>query len=118
MQDVKECLRGLPKKIKIGPYDWVVVIKEGPNANCGSAVFQHLELRLWPANIKNPALVVGVVLHECLHVIYDFHALDKLPKQTSRDDVEEKVITAFEGGLVSLFRDNPKMMVWMKKWLK
>lgn len=32
-------------------------------------------------------------------------------------DREEQIICGFEAGLVPLFRDNPKLMNWMKKWL-
>jgi hypothetical protein len=30
---------------------------------------------------------------------------------------EEQIVSAFESGLISLLRDNPKLLTWMKKWL-
>ena len=68
--EVNLCLRALPKKLKIGPYDWNVVLLEDVNDNCGQSEFEFHHINLWPANLTSPGHAVGVVIHECLHVIF------------------------------------------------
>ena len=68
-----------------------------------------------PENLTSPSHVVGVALHECLHVIFDAHNLGKMKRD--KEEREEAIVMGFEAGLVSLFRDNPKLLTWMKKWL-
>jgi hypothetical protein len=58
---------------------------------------------------------VGITLHECPHVIFDNQGLEHMKKR--KDDREEQIVLGFEAGLVSLFRDNPKLLTWMKKYL-
>jgi hypothetical protein len=114
-EDVVACVRGLPKTLKIGPYDWQVRVEDGAADTCGQADFEFHHLRLWPANLTSPSHVVGVALHECLHVIFDAHNLGKMKRD--KEEREEAIVMGFEAGLVSLFRDNPKLLTWMKKWL-
>jgi hypothetical protein len=114
-EEVSACVRRLPKTIKIGPYDWQVRVMEGAEGLCGQADFETSQLRLWPENLTSPSHVVGVALHECLHVIFDAHNLGKMKRD--KEEREEAIVMGFEAGLVSLFRDNPKLLTWMKKWL-
>jgi hypothetical protein len=113
---VEECLRGLPRTLKIGAYDWSVMLLAGDDANCGQADFETHHLNLWPKNLTSPSHAVGIILHECLHVIFDNHGLVKMKRD--KEEREEAIIVGFEAGLVSLFRDNPKFLTWMKKWLR
>jgi hypothetical protein len=83
---------------------------------CGQADFEFHHLRLWPTRLTTPGHVVGITLHECLHVIFENAGLIQLKR--GKDDREEQIIVGFETGLVSLLRDNPKLLTWMKKWLK
>ncbi len=109
----------MPKKLKIGAYDWHVIIEAvtpEEDDKCGQALFATNHLKVWPENLTSPSHLVGVVLHECLHVIFDNEKLEKLKK--SKEDREEQIIAGFESGLISLFRDNPKFVVWMRKHLK
>jgi hypothetical protein len=106
-------LEGLPKRIKIGAYDWQVVVETEGDDTYGQSDFEKRSLRLWPHLLTSPAHAVGIVLHECLHVIYDNYAVKKV-----RKNKEEATVLAFEEGLVSLFRDNPKLLTWIKKCLK
>jgi hypothetical protein len=110
------CVAALPPTVKIGAYDWVVAIMEGQHEEmCGQADFEVRHIRLWPDNLTSAAHAVGIFLHECLHVIYDIQGLENMKR--SKDDREEQVVLGFEAGIVSLFRDNPKLLTWMKKWL-
>ncbi len=116
LRQVGECLEGLPNHLKIGPHDWAIgrIIEESDL--CGQADFAVHHLKLWPLNLNSPAHAVGILLHETLHVIFEQHKRDKLPRD--KEEREESIVTAYEIGLVSLFRDNPKFVNWMKKWLR
>ena len=112
--DVNACVRSLPTPIKIGAYDWTVEIIDGADGDLyGQADFDVRHIRLWPGLITSPGHAVGIVLHECLHVIFDNHGLSKKLNRK-----EEIIIEGFEAGLISLFRDNPKLLTWMRKWLR
>lgn len=112
---VEACIADLPKTIKIGAYDWTVVIETVDEGNCGQADFATCRLRLWPATLTSPNHAVGIVLHECFHVIFENQGLEQLKRD--KDEREEQIVLGFEAGTVSLFRDNRKLMSWMKKWL-
>lgn len=115
-EDVSACLRTLPRKIKLGAYDWTVSLEEGIHDKCGEADFEPQVIRLWPESLTSAGHVVGILLHECLHVLYDIAGLAKA--RGSKDDREETIVMGFEQGLISLFRDNPKLLTWIKKGLK
>ena len=112
--DVNACVRSLPTTIKIGAYDWSVMLLDGSDGDLyGQADFSVHHIRLWPDNLTSHGHAVGIVLHECLHVIFDNEGMGKKLNRK-----EEIIIKGFESGLVSLFRDNPKLLTWMKKWLR
>lgn len=114
-EDVSECLRTLPRTIKIGAYDWSVVFDEGDEKH-GQAEFEFHIIRLWPATLRSASHCVGVLLHECLHVVFDNEHLGKLKK--GKEAREEQIVMGFEAGLVSLLRDNPAVLRWMMKGLR
>lgn len=116
---VQACIQSLPKTVKIGPYDWRVTIEDVDNEGidlCGQTVFESTQVILWPKNLTSPSHVVGIVFHEFLHVIFDNHGLGQLKR--GREEREEQIILGFESGVVSLLRDNPKLMTWMRRWLR
>jgi hypothetical protein len=113
--DVSSCLAGLPGALRIGAYDWTIKLEEGSGDFCGLADFAIQHLYLWPDNLNSPSHAVGIFLHECLHVIFMNQGLEQLKR--GREDREEQIVMGFEAGLTSLFRDNPKLLTWMKKWL-
>lgn len=110
----------MPKKIKIGAYDWTVILRSGDGvgkqALCGQAHFDVQQIWLYTKNLTGPDHVVGIVLHEALHVIFENQGLGKL--KPKKDEREEQIVLAFEAGLVSLLRDNPKLLLWMKRSLR
>jgi len=108
--DVEAVLRTLPRRIKVGAYDWRIKVDPGPSEDYGETDFDKAEINIWPANHQSPERLVGTVIHELLHVIYDAAGLEGL--------AEEPVVGGFETGLVSLFRDNPKLLNWIKRGLK
>jgi hypothetical protein len=100
----------MPSKMKIGAYDWGIVVEDGDAPDMGEANFEHNQIRIWRANVKNAGQLVGIIIHECFHILYEQNTLAKVKR-----DREEKVVTAFEVGTVSLLRDNPKFVTWMKR---
>jgi hypothetical protein len=114
-QNVSKAFWEVPSPVKIGAYDWHIQPEEGDDKH-GEADFENHLIRIWVGTITSPSHLVGIVLHECLHVIFDNEKLSKLKKD--KEDREEQIVLGFEAGLVSLFRDNPKLVNWIKKWLK
>lgn len=115
LPDLTQCLRTMPKRLKIGAYDWTVVVDDGESDLAGQARFASDDIVLWPKNLTSTGHAVGTVLHECLHIIFENHGLGKMKR--GKEEREETIILGFEAGLVSLFRDNPKFLIWMKRWL-
>jgi hypothetical protein len=110
--DVEAVLKTLPRRIKVGAYDWRIKVDPGPSEDYGETNFDKAEITIWPAIHQSPERLVGTVIHELLHVIYDNEAIED--KRSS----EEAIVVSFETGLVSLFRDNPKLLNWIKRGLK
>jgi hypothetical protein len=108
----------LPPTIKIGAYDWSVKVEYGAvdTSSCGEADFETHTVSLWLHNLTSPNHTVGTVLHECLHVIFENEKLGKLKKD--KEAREEQIVSGMETGVVSLLRDNPKLLTWIKKCLK
>jgi hypothetical protein len=111
--EVEAVLKTLPRRIKVGAYDWRIKINNDPSEDYGEANFEKAIITIWPANHQSPDRVVGTVLHELLHVIYSNEELSG-----AVGDPEETIVLSFETGLVSLFRDNPKLLNWIKRGLK
>lgn len=121
--DLAKCIKAMPRKIKIGAYDWAVVLKAGDGRDSenedqlwGQANFELMQIFLWPENFTSPDKVVGIVLHECSHVIFDNQGLSHLKRD--KEEREEQIVLGFEAGMIALMRDNPSLMNWMKKWLR
>jgi hypothetical protein len=112
---VEACAEDIPKTIKIGAYDWTVCVKTEPGDKYGQADFEYNHINVWMRNLTSSGHAVGIVLHECLHVIFDNHGLGRLKR--GKEEREEQIVLGFEAGLVSLLRDNPKLLAWMKRWL-
>lgn len=116
-EDVGTLLKTLPKKIKVGAYDWRVVLntEDAEVEKCGEADFEHHVINLWPEHLNSPDHAVGIVIHELFHVFWDNADLEG---SAASPDQEEEVVIGFEHGFVSLFRDNPRLLTWIKKGLK
>jgi hypothetical protein len=102
--EVEAVLTTLPRRIKVGAYDWRIKVETEPSEDYGEANFDRAIITIWPANHQSPERVVGTVLHELLHVL--------------DPDMEEETVLKLEACLISLFRDNPKLLNWIKRGLK
>ena len=99
MAPESEVFLKLPRTLKVGAYNWVVVLEnEIDNDHCGQADFEKHTIRIWPFNITSPDHLVGIILHECLHVIFDNEKLGTLARE--KEAREEQIIVGFEAGLV------------------
>lgn len=116
-EQIEALMKTLPKRLKIGAYDWTVVVNEGVSENYGQAVYDKNELHLWPDMFLGNAQAVGIVIHELLHAVIDDR--DLMPDFRRRlANQEEALVTGLEIGLITLFRDNPRLMTWIKRGLK
>jgi hypothetical protein len=109
--EVEAVLKTLPRRIKVGAYDWRIKIDPDPSEDYGETDYDKAVITIWPANHQSPERIVGTVIHELLHVLYDIKGLDA-------DCDEEAIVLSFETGLIELYRDNPKLLNWIKRGLK
>jgi len=99
-------LDGLPKTIRIGPFDIPLIVKDKINDEDNTGLYTHgvsLELR---ANQNNAAYALDTLLHELAHGIYNTFGLCKKSS-------EESVVTAFAAGFAMVLRDNPELAAWI-----
>jgi hypothetical protein len=118
--EVEAILKTLPRKIKVGAYDWRVVIEPDEHDElCGQAQFEFKKLVIWPKNLTGADHAVGIVLHELLHIVYDDRSIvEVIASGDDHDDIEENIVLRYEAGLIALYRDNPKLLTWIKRGLK
>jgi hypothetical protein len=101
----------LPSKVKVGTYTYSVApVSERLGDDVGDMDTQALTIRVYTKD-QSDVQVLGTLLHEILHAIWQTRALPKRPD-------EERVVENFEHGLVQLFQDNPKLLTLLKKGLK
>jgi hypothetical protein len=101
-----------PTTVTIGPHHYDLDIStqgineakvEMKQLNLAGAIrYQHNSITIDPE--MHPDRLVEVILHECLHGIWD---LSGLPDEGESD---ETVITMFAPNLIRFFRDNPDLM--------
>jgi|SRR6185436_738267 hypothetical protein len=107
-----------PKKVKVGHARYTVRYEEnlatiaGANGTCGEDTQTIL---IDP--LMGPDMERDTVLHEVLHAV--FHLSDAraaLPKDDNGDakEAEEKVIRPLASSLLSLLRDNPKLVDYLR----
>lgn len=104
----------LPQKVKIGPTTYTLSFMSKDQADAG--VYGRTDPKA-DTIVINPSLCLGeqqtTVLHEVLHAIFLTsnltHVLDLDEKK------EEQVIRMLEPFLLSLIRDNPKLMEYLKQ---
>lgn len=118
-EQVDAILKTLPRKIKVGAYDWRIIIKDGADEKAGEADFEFRHINLWRDNLIDGPHAVGIVIHELFHVIFDDRSIvEALASGDDHDDQEESIVVGFENGTVALLRDNPKLITWLKRGLK
>ncbi|WP_316172980.1 hypothetical protein [Bradyrhizobium sp. SZCCHNRI2049] len=103
-EPVQALLRTLPRKIRVGAYDWRIKVEAGVSEDYGETDYDNAVVAIWPEEHQSPDRLVGTLVHELIHVI--------------DPDLGEETVVKLENGLISLFRDNPKLLTWIKRGLK
>ena len=109
----QEAMATVPKTIKIGPHTYSITIVDVVSDGSDSRAFvdnQAQAIEIARSNASSSA-AVGSLIHELLHAIWDDRNLGKRPD-------EERVVLAFESGLVQLFQHSPKLLTWIKRGLR
>ncbi len=98
---------GLPKSVRVGPYEIPVIIMELDDDVQGEFSFGKLAIRLSP---KQPSAVFAAdtVLHELLHAIWRVYNLKV-------GDDEERTVTTLAMAMIQLFHDNIVLVAWLAK---
>lgn len=111
-------LSSLPKKLRIGPYDYSVELSTEPLFIEGDRVEkigmcwpQMEQIKICSKHLGSSTSAVGVLLHEAMHGIWRNQNLGSKAK-------EEDAILGMETGLLQLFQDNPGFLSWIQKGIK
>jgi len=95
----------LPKRIKIGPYRWTLVVLEESCDDNTWGTCHHGDRRIrMPA--QSDADMRVHLRHEINHVIYRMMGVGP-------EDPEERVVDAFAVGWAMVSEDNPKLMKFL-----
>ena len=108
----KEIFAGLPKAIRIGPYDYGVdLVAHLSNDDWGQ--YSHsgswIKIRI---DHPTPPMGLDTVWHEVSHGIFAFFNLGATPELA---EAEEKIVSAFGTGLAMISIDNPSLLTWIQK---
>lgn len=111
----------LPKTIKIGHKSYslnrpkgVLYSAKGEEAwGLNRAAEQAIDVS---SKLPCKSLEAEVVLHECLHGLFDHFELQQLESMT--DTREEFLVSTLSRGLVMVFHDNPKLMSYLVEAVK
>ncbi len=98
---------GLPKSVRIGPYDITIEVKEKLTEDDDDfGHYDHGRLIKLREDQYNPTLAIDTLLHEILHGIYRCCGFDK-------ESSEETLVTGLATGLTQVLRDNPGVLEWL-----
>ena len=94
----------IPKKIKIGPYDYSVTVENEDwlNAHETYGHCYHAKRKISIVLLDNPS-VIDTLLHEVMHACYA--VMDLKDKEG-----EETTVTRLATAMTMVFRDNPKLV--------
>lgn len=118
LHNVSNMSRHLPKKIKIGysVYKLRHVVKKldidkakrkGRNVDMGECDFSAQTLRVFGKQGSDE--FANTVLHEILHAINEVHKI-----RFKNERLEEEYVTRYADVLLTLFKDNPKLLLWFQ----
>jgi len=103
-------LQGLPAAVKVGPFDYQLVVKEviacpGIGEAWGVCMNnnQVIELaRMWPSPVK----AVDTLIHEIMHALFSVWNIPDRPD-------EETAVGSLSTGLTAVLFDNPELALWI-----
>lgn len=99
-----------PKKIRVGPCDWDVVLKDeflddDDDIQLGAATISDLEIGI--RKDINKQIEQETLMHEVLHAVFAQSGVDLSHNK------EERVVAAISPYLLMLLRDNPKLYKYL-----
>ncbi len=110
----KDIFTGLPKKLRIGPWDYnislVHKIDDGQSFGCFTADKCEIQIRV---DHPSAPYAVDTVLHELLHAVFHVQSLHE-----SDLEKEEHVVSMVAKAWTQVFRDNPTLLKWIAGSLK
>jgi len=103
---------GLPKSVKVGPYDVSIVERDESWTEEVHAVgmFESAKLRIEVNVYRDAVYVLDTLIHEIFHAIFFTYDL-------ADDDKEEKVVTVGATAFTQVLRDNPTLTTFMHRVL-
>ena len=108
---MNDLFNSLPKTIRLGAFDIDVICKEGVEVGgrlahgCWRGSDQVIELDT--KNISNRHLLC-VLLHELNHALFWYFEIIPSAK-------EEQIVSCLSTGWTEIYRNNPKLVEWIKK---
>lgn len=95
-----------PRRIVVGPYEYRVLVDEDriPGELFGLCDKGKHVISIHPD--QSPARLRSTLMHELLHALCDLTGVDD-------DKAEERIVTVTAPALLSLLRDNPKLLDWL-----
>tara|TARA_Y100000310_G_scaffold321717_1_gene379754 strand:+ start:12447 stop:12797 length:351 start_codon:yes stop_codon:yes gene_type:complete len=102
-----------PKKIKIGYkyFDVRFVERIGMEGQLGAAHWERGEILLLDGGSHvGPTELANTLLHEVIHLVQRFMALNHV-----REPSEEMITVSLTDGLLMVFADNPKLLLWIQE---
>ena len=109
-----EALASVPTPIIVGISRYsvqVVDVVDAEDDECKAVIDHNSQTIKIGRDHATAALVVGSLIHEALHAIWDEQGL-------KARETEERAIVGLERGLVGLLGDNPKLVRWIVRGLK
>lgn len=104
----------VPKKVRVAPYEYTVEAHHQLSELAGAAggCISDSE-RIVYDPVGGPVVVREVVLHELLHAIWSQTYLKRKFPDDGTDSKGEAIIGELAPRLLSLLRDNPKLVAWL-----
>lgn len=103
----------VPTKIKVGANDYkVTTFKECQTDETGE-YRGRVRYRDRTMHIVQDSIAIDTadtVLHETLHCVVDHYGLHNILKEN-----EEQTVSQLSSGLIMVFRDNPKLLDYLKE---
>jgi hypothetical protein len=104
-------LDGLPKTIRIGPYDITITSLPDDHEDFGGFNLGQADIRL-QANLITPVMVVDTFLHEVIHAACRIYGI------IDDDFLEERICSGVAPVMTQIFLDHPEILRWMLKSLE
>ena len=98
---------GLPTSLRIGPFDVAVEIVDKVFDDDAWGAYVHgKQLIQLKSEMPSKTFAIETVLHEINHAVYSLFELRK-------KDCEERIVSTLAAGWTQVFRDNPRLLLWL-----